>query len=292
MAGPPPPPMPWSDAASLLADVTRWDAATVTDKRAAAEAADARLGTFTLVSIPQFEAGGVARHIALFIHGPTGLEFALVPGGRFSMGSPPEEAQRAAGDGPLSERQHDVVISAGFLMCTTEVHQRAWQTVMGAKPAHFEDEYRPVEQIGWHDALEFCNRVGLALPTEAQWEYACRAGTRTVYGFGDDVDDLPSYAHFDANAESTSHRVGKKRPNGFGLHDMHGNVMEWCLDGEGAYPEGAVEDPLLNEDADTRVSRGGSWFNTAAYARCAARSAYPPDTRSRALGLRPVAPLR
>lgn len=206
---------------------------------------------------------------------PGGVEMEMVwcPPGAFLMGSTEYEAGR--GD---DERQHLVTLSEGFWMGKTEVTQAQWQGVMGNNPsAHKGDEPLPVEHVSWNQCQEFCKKTGLRLPTEAQWEYACRAGSTGPFG-GTGISFEMGWYCFDWTdgalrdyALKSPRPVGQKKPNAWGLHDMHGNVMEWCADWYSPYPKEEVADPVGPEDADERVSRGGSWENAAAECRSAIR---------------------
>ena len=224
-----------------------------------------------------------------------------LPAGRFRMGSPAGEEGRDS-----DETHHEVVLSRGFLIGETEVTQAEYAAVVGANPSGFQDLDRPVEQVSWFDAVSFCNalsrRVGLEkayvvngtqvtwkglscpgfrLPTEAEWEYACRAGTTGArYG---DLDDV---AWYDGNSRSTTHPVRRKQPNAWGLYDTLGNVFEWCWDWYASYPSGVVTDPVGPASGSGRVDRGGSWGYGAQYARAASRIIYDPDYRGDYLGFR------
>jgi formylglycine-generating enzyme required for sulfatase activity len=157
-------------------------------------------------------------------------------------------------------------------MAETETTQEQWQSVMGDNPSRFKGTKNPVEQISWVDCQKFIEKINLlaaglapqgyrfALPTEAQWEYACRAGSTTAYCFGDAENQLGDYAWYDANSDSTTHPVGTKKANVWGIYDMHGNVWEWCSDWYGDY-NGDTTDLLGASSGSLRVLRGGSWHS-------------------------------
>lgn len=228
--------------------------------------------------------------------GGTELRLVRIPAGQFVMGSPESEAGRASDEGPL----HTVTISRSFWMGVFEVTQRQWLAVMNSNPSTFQrfeaSPDHPVERVSWRDAMEFLGRLnalGLGqfrLPTEAEWEYAARAGSQTPLSFGEDADyrALTEHAWFYSRAEGRSHPVGGKRPNAWGLYDMHGNVWEWCSDWFGAYPGHAVTDPQGPATGRERVIRGGSWFNEPEALRSANRHRHPPDSRQTNLGFRVV----
>ena len=156
----------------------------------------------------------------------------------------------------------------------------------------------PVETVFWADAVEFCGKLSAMpaektaghvyrVPTEAEWEYACRSGTTTAYGFGDDASRLGDYGWYDnKNSGRTTHPVGGKQPNGWGLYDMHGNVMEWCQDWYGDYPSRSTTDPTGATSGSDRVFRGGGWLLIARYCRSADRNGFTPVSRSDRLGFR------
>ena len=195
---------------------------------------------------------------------PSGMEFAWIPAGTFVMGSPEGEEGRFD-----DERQHEVRISRGFWMGRYEVTQGEWEGVMGRNPSSFKacGARCPVENVSWEDAQFFIERLNgresgrgyrYRLPTEAEWEYAARAGT-----VGARPGELGDVAWWDGNSGVRTHVVGRKRANGWGLHDMLGNVWEWTADWYGAYPSGSVTDPAGPRAGSSRVSRGGSWATAA-----------------------------
>jgi len=211
-----------------------------------------------------------------------GMKLRLIPAGEFMMGSPATESGRGA-----NETQHRVSITKPFYLAVTEVTQEQYQKVMGKNPSQFKGPQNPVEMVSWTDAVEFCRKLSAMpaektaghvyrLPTEAEWEYACRAGTTTAYGFGDDASGLGDYGWFRNNSDSKTHPVGEKKPNAWGLHDMHGNVMEWCQDWYGDYRSGSATDPTGATSGSFRVFRGGSWINFAVTCRSAHRIRFPP----------------
>ena len=187
------------------------------------------------------------------------------------------------------EIPHEVSISDGFWMLETEVTQEMWKSVMGNVPSVFHGVRLPVEQVGWVDCVEFCRKlseklgVPVALPTEAQWEYACRAGSAGPF-----AGNLEEMAWFGTNSENRTHSVGMKKPNAWGLYDMHGNVWEWCLDwyAEDAYADGPSIDPHAPKRGVNRVYRGGGWYGGERFCRSAYRNYYAPNFRSYGLGFR------
>ncbi|MCD6405841.1 MAG: SUMF1/EgtB/PvdO family nonheme iron enzyme, partial [Planctomycetes bacterium] len=157
------------------------------------------------------------------VHVKTGIEMVFIPAGEFMMGSPSGESGRKS-----NEKQHRVMITKAFYLGKYEVTQGQWQKVMGSNPSWFKGDRNPVECLSWNDCRKFVGKAVLRLPTEAEWEYACRAGSNTRFSFSDSDSQLGSYAWYGGNSGSKTHPVGGKRPNGWGLYDMHGNVYEWC----------------------------------------------------------------
>jgi formylglycine-generating enzyme required for sulfatase activity len=209
------------------------------------------------------------------------------PAGSFLMGSPEDHQYYEY------ENQVPVTLSQGFWMAQTQVTQAQWQAVMGNHPSHFRGENLPVEKVSWHDAQEFVSKINagfalpdgmqMTLPTEAQWEYAARAGETGPYSGG----TLDEVAWYDGNCEDQTHPVGMKKANAWGLHDMHGNVWEWCADWyDDPLPGGT--DPTGPSSDDSRGTRGGSWCSFACDCRAASRFGSYPDTRYNDLGFRPA----
>ncbi|HVV70581.1 MAG TPA: formylglycine-generating enzyme family protein, partial [Verrucomicrobiae bacterium] len=228
--------------------------------------------------------------------------FAWIPAGQFRMGSPTEETGRDPDEGP----QTQVTIPKGFWMSRCEVTQAEYQRVMGINPSNATgDANRPVERVSWFDAVEYCKRLTdeaertgrlpenyvYRLPTEAEWEYACRAGTSTRFSFGEDKNgtQLVDYAWFTRNSDSVTHPVGTRKPNPWGLYDMHGNVWEWCLDRwDDVLPGGTVTNRITRASGSLRVARGGSWLYEPKACRSANRDDYSPFNRCSDVGFRVV----
>jgi len=208
-----------------------------------------------------------------------GMKLVAIPGGTFEMGD----------DG----RKIPVTITQPFLMGQTEVTNAQWQRVMRTDPSRWKAADLPVEQVSWDDAVAFCQSLSAnegktySLPTEAQWEYACRAGTRTAYSYGDDEKILQAYGWFDSNSNNQTHPVGQLKPNAFGLYDMHGNCWEWCSDYYADTLRGG-NDPKGPFAGSARVIRGGSWLNVAFLCRSACRLHDDPTFRSHNYGFRVV----
>jgi formylglycine-generating enzyme required for sulfatase activity/serine/threonine protein kinase len=223
-----------------------------------------------------------------------GMKFVVIPAGEFMMGSPEDEPGHRD-----DETLHKVTLTQPFQIGMHEVTQEQYQKVMGTNPSDRKGPQNPVEMVSWNDAVEFCRKLSeqpeekaagsvYRLPTEAQWEYTCRAGTTTGYSFGDSESELGDYARYLDNSQNTTHPVGQKKPNAWGLYDMHGNVFEWCQDWYGDYPSGLVTDPTGPISSDRRVLRGGSFYNQASHVRSARRANVQPDYRGADLGFRPA----
>ena len=252
-----------------------------------------------------------------------GMKFVRIEAGEFLMGTTKDHAEQLMRLFPDSKRadfddeqpQHSVKISQAFFLGIHEVTQGQYQAVMGENPSIFKgSDDLPVEKVPWLDAVGFCNKLserenrkpfyrmngrevtvvggnGYRLPTEAEWEYACRANSATLYPFGDDAGKLGEHAWHDGNADSTTHPVGQKPPNAWGLYDMLGNVWEWCADGydEKYYVSSLPVDPPGASGAPRRVVRGGSWFRSPWGCRPACRSSHMPAFRNDRTGLRVAA---
>jgi len=219
------------------------------------------------------------------------MKFVLIPAGTFMMGSPSDEPGRRP-----DQQQHKVTISKPFYLQTTEVTQGQWREIMGTNPSRFKDcgNDCPVDQVSWNDAQKFIGKLNqmegtdkYRLPTEAEWEYACRAGSTTAFANGDITEtwcgydpNLDQMGWYCGNSDSKTHAVAQKKPNARGLYDMHGNVWEWCEDWYGDYPTGHVTDPKGPSSGTDRVFRGGSWDHLAGYCRSAHRYRKFPDSRN------------
>ena len=212
-----------------------------------------------------------------------------IPAGEFMMGSPESESGRRG-----NETQHEVKITQPFYLSAHEVTQQQYLEVMGNNPEQYARvDDKPVTNVNWHEAVAFYDKLSeqegkdYRLPTEAEWEYACRAGTTTAYSFGNDASGLGEHAWHRGNSGQTTHPVGEKLPNAWGLYDMHGNVWEWCQDWYGDYgKEKVVTDPTGAASGVNRVLRGGAFFNRPEFVRAADRTSSQPDNRNRNFGFR------
>ena len=228
-----------------------------------------------------------------------GMDFILIQPGSFMMGSPPRECGR-----DTDETLHRVEISRPYFLQNTPVTQQQWQQVMGTNPSWFKHPDHPVECVSWEDVQDFItalNRRRLGtyrLPTEAEWEYACRAGGNSPFSVGNGEDLDAEQANFDGDypygrglrkaSPGATTPVKSYRPNRWGLYDMHGNVWEWCQDWYGPYPDTTVSDPVGPEVGSARVARGGSWDYFASYCRSAYRVKHPASLRNYLFGFRMV----
>ena len=301
-----------------LTDLAEWDGATAQRRRELAQKisegrADIKLLRMETFSAPA-AAGGATHEIAVYSHQKSGLELALIPGGDFEMGSASREPGRAS-----NEKQHTVRIAAPFLIARTECTQAAWDKFRVDDGRSYRGTLLPIDGVSWEAAVKWCRRAGMRLPTEAEWEYAARAGTTTAYSFGDDYEDLEEHGNIlDAraarnrkglgkNAEkwtftetlddgyAVTATVGEFAPNAFGLLDVHGNVFEWCADEwepdyEKTVATHADGSAWVPTDASyrARINRGGAWNSTPASARSAHRGRLEPDRVVSTVGFRPA----
>ena len=204
----------------------------------------------------------------------TGIVMLLVPPGEFMMGSPENEAYRYE-----NETQHRVTISKAFYLSQTEIPQEVWQKVMGANPSEFKCSQNPVETVSWNDCQTFCRATGLRLPSEAEWEYACRAGTTTPFSFGTTI--TPLQVNYEGNKAVV---CGSLPANPWGFREMHGNVWEWCQDG---FSETASTTQAAVEiEIGAHVLRGGGWSHSARGCRASDRDNSAPGRRKSIIGCR------
>ena len=217
--------------------------------------------------------------------------------GKFMMGSPESEPERHN-----DERLHEVILTNGFWVAETACAQELWEAVMGSNPSHFKGVTRPVERVSWDDCMEFIGKINpmipgldLRLPTEAEWEYSCRAGTTTPFSFGENI--TTDQVNYDGSRPYNNGAKGeywektvdvKSFPcNNWGLYEMHGNVWEWCSDyWDSEYLEGSLVDPGGPDSGEDRVLRGGGWFNFGRLVRSAFRGRNEPGYRYRDRGFR------
>ena len=213
------------------------------------------------------------------------------------MGSPEDEPERSSG-----EWLHEVTLTNGFWLAETACAQELWEAVMGANPSRFKGAKRPVDSVSWDDCMEFIEKINamipgldLRLPTEAEWEYSCRAGTTTPFSFGDNI--TTDQVNYDGNNPYHNGAKGQYRKktvdtkffpcNDWGLYEMHGNVRDWCSDyWNEAYPEGKVVDPMGPDSGESRVMRGGGWYHDGRDVRSAYRHWYEPGNRWPSNGFR------
>ena len=219
------------------------------------------------------------------------LEMVLIPAGEFLMGSPDSDKDAFKWEKP----QHRVRITKPFYLGKYLVTQEQWEAVMGNNPSLFKGPKNPVERVSWDDCQKFLGKLNakvgsgvgkFQLPSEAQWEYACRAGSTTRFCFGDGEWMLGEYAWYNKNARYGTHPVGKKKPNAWGLYDLHGRVWEWCADWYEDYKNSPGDDPTGAATGLCRADRGGSWISPARDCRSASRNFIEPGSRYDFLGLR------
>lgn len=246
---------------------------------------------------------GVPKDLTLDCGNGISMKLALIPAGEFVMGSPSTESGRYSSEGP----QHRVWISKPFYLGVYEITQDQYKAATGDNPSHFKDTggSAPVEQVSWDDASSFCRKLSertgrrVRLPTEAQWEYACRAGTETSLNSGRALTstdgacrNLDAVGWYYENSFYHTHAVGGKPANAFGLYDMHGNVYEWCSDWYDNYANVKAVDPPGSSSGTRRVLRGGTWNFSAWHCRSANRNWCTPDRRYDNIGFRVVVDLK
>jgi formylglycine-generating enzyme required for sulfatase activity len=272
---------------------------------------DADMGTNTAFSLASLAIGGYYYRVRAVAEGLTTANSAVIcanfpgmawiPAGTFTMGCYEGEKNSSYWEKPRTV----VTITKGFWMSRCETTQAEYEAVLGKNPSYFnENPQCPVENVTWDDASWYCYKLTereraegrlpgghvYRLPTEAEWEYACRAGTTTRFSFGEDdmLKLLWKYAWYRGYSGKTTRPVGQKLPNAWGLHDMHGNVREWCQDWAGRYPGGSVVNPQGLNTANNRVNRGGDWLDYGSDCRSATRNENLPAWRDSRLGFRPV----
>lgn len=240
---------------------------------------------FAYLGKQTFACGGITKEVMIYLHKKTGLEFVLIPGGRFYMGSSTDEKGRESSEGS----QRTVTVKP-FLLCRTECTQAAWDCYQVEDERYWNGDRLPIENVSWEDCVAWCERASLRLPTEAEWEFACRGGCGSAFCFGGPSSGLGSYAWYSDDASGKVHSVGLKKPNAFGLYDMHGNVLEWCRDRWHDSYSGVPSDgsPWETGIEPFRVIRGGSWFNLPKHCRSASRKKMNSKHRSLDLGFRPA----
>jgi formylglycine-generating enzyme required for sulfatase activity len=227
---------------------------------------------FAGLSLPAQNAGQIRTNSV------DGLAYAWIPPGTFMMGCSLDDNQCAKDEKP----PHQVTITRGFWIGQTPVTQEAYQRVTGRAPGYFRNPKFPVESVTWDEARTYCEVTGTRLPTEAEWEYAARAGTTSGH-FG----DIDRIAWYGVNSDEKTHAVGQKQPNAWGLYDMLGNVWEWTSDWyASAYPSEASIDPQGPASGKIRALRGGSWGNGPAFVRVSVRSGNEPGNPSNIVGFR------
>lgn len=231
-----------------------------------------------------------ARTMQLDLGSSVTMTLVRVRAGSFVMGSPRSELGREKNEGP----QTHVTLTRDYWIGQTEVTQTEFWAVLGRNPSIFTGDSLPVNNVSWEDATEFCAAASeftgrsVLLPTEAQWEYACRAGTTTPWITGDDHEGIADYAWFDGNSEGVLHPVGAKKPNSWGIHDMTGNATEWCRNWYYEYPGGEVKDPAGPAKGDFAVLRPGVFYLDEFMTRSAARLHWPKDAKDKYYGFRVI----
>ena len=225
-----------------------------------------------------------AKQLTLDLGNKVTMKLVLIPSGKFMMGSPKDEKVHKENQ----SQQHEVILSKPFYMGIYDVTQEQYEQIMGKNPSYFKGAQNPVERVTWDEAVEFCKKVSqktgktVSVPSESLWEYACRAGSKARFSYGNDYDKLGDYAWYGKNSQGKTHPVGQKKPNAWGLYDMHGNVSQWCSDCyTGDFSNAIKTDPTGPDSGEFRVLRGGSWVINDPWFCCSAcRLWYGPDYRS------------
>ena len=261
---------------------------------------NARFRNILLLALAIIAVVGIV--VFVFWPDPTHIKMVRIKPGTFVLGSPESESEHWA-----DEVQHTVKITKAFFLSQTPITQAQWQAVMGNNPSMFKGDDLPVEMVSWDDAVAFCQKLSARdhkkyrLPTEAEWEYACRAGTTTEYNTGNGTSAMDRAGWYDGNSTyipvqsmffptttmtgAGTHPVAQKAPNAWGLYDMHGNVFQWCGDYYREYTDDA-EKSTGPRTGNARVLRGGSWFFDHRRCRSACRGAGEPDSRDLDFGFR------
>lgn len=250
------------------------------------------LSPAAVVGQPVFPAVGQAGNLpqpGQRITNSFGISLVYIPPGRTLMGSAWEDPDRQ-----YDEYPHPIRLSKGFWMSATEITQGQWKAVMGYTRSHFSGDQLPIDSVSWGEAVTFCQRLSqregrvFRLPTEAEWEYACRAGAEGNGGGVVGVD-LEQASWYGTNSDERTHPGGAKKANSWGLFDMLGNVAEWCADAyQAEYPQEEAVDPVVRSERGAKVVRGGSWASFARSCRCAARSSTPAAYQEKETGFRIV----
>ncbi len=211
------------------------------------------------------------------VNSKDGLTYVWIPPGKFQMGCSPGDAECFDNERPA----HEVTITKGFWLGQTSVTQQAYRRVTGKNPANHKGATLPVEEVDWNEAQAYCKAIGGRLPTEAEWEYAARAGSTGVrYG------NLDEIAWYGGNSGNKSQEVGQKAPNAFGLYDMLGNTWQWVADWNGPYQPGPQTDPTGPASGQLKQPRGGSWGSSSRLTRASYRGSVEPEHRGGKLGIR------
>jgi formylglycine-generating enzyme required for sulfatase activity len=248
--------------------------------------APTRAPAYTQQDYVVLDRNNLPRELQVNVGGALAMRFVLIPAGKTVMGSPQSERFRNEDEGPA----HEVAITKPFYMSATHVTREQYQRIMGAGTIKEQGDL-PQTNVSWLDADKFCQKLTqrsgrpVHLPTEAQWEYACRAGSQTAYCFGDDDTELGAYARYQSVGVRTA---GRLRPNAFGLYDIHGNAWQWCEDWYGPYQAMPQGDPTGPAAGTAKVIRGGSFRDSAQSLRSAKRAIETPDTERCDLGFRVI----